>query len=634
MSRITEMSLCALEPEGAGVAAVKAAAGKHLEGGYLMSRDRKDLARRAGARSRAMAVPILLGLALSACALGRSVVDVQTPTSRASTGPGLARISEVRDLRKFEAAPRDPSTPSLGDAGDINDPGITARAIARKRNSYGAALGDFLLPEGTTVADLVRRAAEKALQDAGYTVVDEKSPNYAKALPLALDVDQFWAWFTPGFFLPTVEFKSLVTMKGDALVGRDTAPASGTAAYDSVFMVESDWTETVEKGLADLSDKMRERIRPPAAAAVEENRTMAASDPPTAAAARPAQADINPSPAVATLAPTTEMRRTGVLVNDLQGRWISYADYALNASPTPPQQQALLNRCNKSYSTFSVQGSKLVADAYQDADVRRSEYPIIRRRSDSLLLTSDNGVRDGAGFTNVSFAKDRGLTKFGLSPDVLVFEPRSPQGGSYTPFSSTRNYARCPVPAGAAVEKNRTTAASDPPTVAADARPTQADIKPSPAVATLAPTTERRRTGVLVNDMQGRWISYADYTLNAPPTPAQQQALLNRCNKSYSTFRVQGSKLVIDAYQDADVRRSEYPISSRRSDSLVFNSDNGVRGPRFTSVFFAKDREPTKFGLSPDVLVFDPRSPQVGSLAPYSPPRNYARCPVPAAAAE
>ena len=413
-----------------------------------MSRDGKGFA----ARGRAIGVSLLLGLALSACALGRSVVDVQPPASQASTGPGFARISEVRDLRRFEVAPRDPSMPSLSNAAEINDPAVTSRAIARKRGGFGAALGDVVLPEGSTVANLVRGAAAKALQDAGYTVVDEKSPNYAKALPLALDIEQFWAWFTPGAFQVTIEFNSLVTMKGDALVGANAPSAKGTAAYDSAAIFESDWANIVGKGLDDLAGKMRARIRAPGIAAAEQNQAAAASLPPTVAAVSDARhgkseatSSAAPTPAAVAAtappsAPAIAFRPTGVLANDLHGRWIIYGDYVSNGSPTPEQQQAFLARCDKSYSTFNVQGSKLVVDTHRDAGAHHSEYAVSTLRPDSLVVEADPSIR-GSRFTNVFFAKDREPTKFGLPPDVLVFEPRSTGGMLYFP---ARRYARCP----------------------------------------------------------------------------------------------------------------------------------------------------------------------------------------------
>jgi hypothetical protein len=107
----------------------------------------------------------IVGVALSGCAFGRDVVDIAPPMSVAPNGMAVAKIVDVNDKRMFEAAPRIPSTPSLQNAKDITNPAITARAVARKRDGYGAAWGDIILPEGRTVAALVRGATQKAFQE-------------------------------------------------------------------------------------------------------------------------------------------------------------------------------------------------------------------------------------------------------------------------------------------------------------------------------------------------------------------------------------------------------------------------------------------------------------------------------------
>ena len=105
----------------------------------------------------------------------------------------------------------------------------------------------------------------RALQERGYAVVDPSSPNYAAALPLALDIEQFWAWFTPGFFEVTVEFKAAVDMRGDTLVGAP-ATANGYATYGTAAVFESTWTYIVATGLDDLVAKMKEHIKAPGVA--------------------------------------------------------------------------------------------------------------------------------------------------------------------------------------------------------------------------------------------------------------------------------------------------------------------------------------------------------------------------------
>src|SRR5262245_50857694 len=141
---------------------------------------------------RTAAVPVLLVLALAAC--GGTPHPEQKPASPspavssratplpptprpAATSVPTVKITQVRDLRKFTVDSRDPSEPSLADAAAINDANVTSRVVGRQRG------GGVAPPDGKTVQDLVRQAAENALQSKGYVVTDEASPDYAIASP-------------------------------------------------------------------------------------------------------------------------------------------------------------------------------------------------------------------------------------------------------------------------------------------------------------------------------------------------------------------------------------------------------------------------------------------------------------------
>src|SRR5690606_19720516 len=98
---------------------------------------------------------VALTIMMVGCAANRSVVDVQVP-ALTSTGGQKVVIMAI-DERTFETKPRSADIPSLK-GGEISDTSITERAIARKRNGYGKALGDVLLPSGRTVSQLVGAA--------------------------------------------------------------------------------------------------------------------------------------------------------------------------------------------------------------------------------------------------------------------------------------------------------------------------------------------------------------------------------------------------------------------------------------------------------------------------------------------
>jgi len=198
----------------------------------------------------------------SGCATTTSTVDVQHAQAPAVAAKEFAKITEVRDIRRFEAAPKEPSTPSLENAQELKNAAITSRAIARKRGGYGMAFANVLLPEGRTVELVVREAVAKALIEQGYEVVDAKSPQYEKALPMQVDIDQFWAWFTPGFWQVTVEFRGLLLVKAEGLTGRKEDIVRGNAEVKGMAVTDSEWKEVVVAGVNDLTKNLKAVIKP------------------------------------------------------------------------------------------------------------------------------------------------------------------------------------------------------------------------------------------------------------------------------------------------------------------------------------------------------------------------------------
>ncbi|MFH0879382.1 MAG: flagellar biosynthesis protein, partial [Lentisphaerota bacterium] len=140
---------------------------------------------------------MLVGLLGSGCATNRGILNVQVEKTKNPSEGRTVTIVSVNDARVFEEAPRVSSTPSLKGA-EITDKSITSRAIARKRNGFGKAMGDILLPEGRTVEQLVREALVKSFRDSGYRVLEagEVAADGEKAIPVEADIEQFWSWCT------------------------------------------------------------------------------------------------------------------------------------------------------------------------------------------------------------------------------------------------------------------------------------------------------------------------------------------------------------------------------------------------------------------------------------------------------
>jgi hypothetical protein len=199
---------------------------------------------------------MLLG---SGCATNRGILDVRISESpNPATGPAVT-ISRVTDRRVFEAAPRQASVPSLK-GGEIGDKAITLRAVARKRNGYGKAMGDILLPEGRTVEDVVREALTKSFQDAGYRVVQDATGTSGTVVPIEADIQQFWAWMTPGFWALSLEFEAKVNIKGNVPPFKSGETVRGYVELHTQAAGTKAWVSTINKGTEAFVAEVRKRL--------------------------------------------------------------------------------------------------------------------------------------------------------------------------------------------------------------------------------------------------------------------------------------------------------------------------------------------------------------------------------------
>lgn len=205
-------------------------------------------------------------LVLGGCAATRSTIDL--PVSKPAPAPQAqaavyVKVVDVADKRVFEAKPSNPSTPSLGQPEELKDPAITARAIARKRGSFGNAMADILLPPDRTVALVVREAVTEALGQRGYTVVQAGAPEYAGAAPLDVDIRQFWSWLTPGFWTLALENESVLLLRSPRLFPGQDASVRGYAIVRTLAATDDEWRRAMQLGVQDLVDKVKTTLPQP-----------------------------------------------------------------------------------------------------------------------------------------------------------------------------------------------------------------------------------------------------------------------------------------------------------------------------------------------------------------------------------
>lgn len=202
---------------------------------------------------------LIIGLLLTAggCATTRGVVDLPTPSASTPSSEIAADalpvfISNIDDQRVFELKPSDPSTPSLKD-GQIENEELKSRAIARKRNTFGMAMGDVMLPEGKTVNQVVEENLKITLEENGYRVVNQPGEGVTE---LNVKIHKFWSWFTPGFWALKIEFQSELELDGTLPGLKSGTKVTGYAHQKHQAATGGAWVQTMQVGMDDMRSNL------------------------------------------------------------------------------------------------------------------------------------------------------------------------------------------------------------------------------------------------------------------------------------------------------------------------------------------------------------------------------------------
>lgn len=203
----------------------------------------------------------VLSLFVSGCAISRSVVSVPVNQVNNPEQGTMVVITDVKDMRHFEAEPTDPAKPSLKGA-EIADKSITSRAFARKRNAYGMAIGDVVLSEGESVSALVKRGLTNVLRTKGYRVQDDARQGISEgSIPLEVGIKQFWCWMEPGFWYVTSNFKGELELRGNIFKSTDKEIIQTRTDKGHQFITEDDWIATAQGGLDALMIQFTEKLK-------------------------------------------------------------------------------------------------------------------------------------------------------------------------------------------------------------------------------------------------------------------------------------------------------------------------------------------------------------------------------------
>jgi hypothetical protein len=203
---------------------------------------------------------VCIGVFCSGCALSRGQIDIPIAKVVNPVSSVIVKFSEINDRRVFEVNPRKANIPSLKE-GAPSDKTIKKRAVARKRNSFGAALGDIILPEGRTVEHVIEEALTKALRESGIRVVSKGEAGYDTARPVQADIMQFWAWFRPGFWAITMEYEARVVLRGNWPIAESDREILSEARLTGQIASSSEWRRLFSKGVDNLIDNVKRVIQ-------------------------------------------------------------------------------------------------------------------------------------------------------------------------------------------------------------------------------------------------------------------------------------------------------------------------------------------------------------------------------------
>jgi len=203
---------------------------------------------------------LVMVIALGGCATTRGVVDLNVEDEVSGTlereSRGKVFLGSIIDGRVFELKPQQPFIPSLKN-GEITNSELKARAIARKRNTFGRAMGDIMLPEGRTVIDVVRENVKIALRNSGYEVVEAHSSD---AEEIEIEINKFWSWFIPGFWALKIEFQSELEFQTELAGLRSDALVEGYAHQKHQAATEGAWLQTIGVGMDNLRANLESRL--------------------------------------------------------------------------------------------------------------------------------------------------------------------------------------------------------------------------------------------------------------------------------------------------------------------------------------------------------------------------------------
>lgn len=201
-------------------------------------------------------------MGLSGCATNRGIVRIQPPEKsvNADTNGKEIFIKSVIDKRVFKENPKTQNIPSLGFGGSTNaTENIKKRAIGRKRNTYGKALGDILLEEGQTVESVIKDTLAQAFMETGYKIINNEQEISDKTIMVTAKIHKFWAYMTPGFWAITLS-SDISTSIEIIQHGNDKKSIQVHSEGKYQVATEGNWMEVVDLSIQKFISELKKEI--------------------------------------------------------------------------------------------------------------------------------------------------------------------------------------------------------------------------------------------------------------------------------------------------------------------------------------------------------------------------------------
>lgn len=199
---------------------------------------------------------LLFLISIFATGCSTKIIQVKIPEpAKTEIVKGYVKIEKINDLRKFEKSPKSPSTPSIeGDL--IDNKELTDKIIGRMRHGlYHRALWNYTIDGKDNIYDVCRNIVTGSFASAGYVTVSNGEEGYDKAIPITVDILQFWAWMQPKFNIDLNFDGELHIHSLDPGKSIDIN-AKGKHNFSTGFAGGGAWNKIVKKGIIDLDKNL------------------------------------------------------------------------------------------------------------------------------------------------------------------------------------------------------------------------------------------------------------------------------------------------------------------------------------------------------------------------------------------